>query len=108
MRLTVQLVPLLLLIILPFLQWAGYVTSLLGILAFLILVLLVRYLSNSRSCHELSHVQEASDEVHLIHWFGYIASLWPSSSPSFLWLRHPLIFLIIYSYDKLHCFNNQF
>ena len=42
MRLTIQLVPLLLLILLPFLQWSGYVTSLLGILLFLLLILLAR------------------------------------------------------------------
>ena len=42
MRLTIQLVPLLLLILLPFLQWSGYVTSLLGILLSLLLILLAR------------------------------------------------------------------
>ena len=42
MRLTIQLVPLLLLILLPLLQWAGYITSLLAILASLILILCVR------------------------------------------------------------------
>ena len=42
MRLTIQLLPLLLLILLPFLQWSGYVTSLLGILISLLLILLAR------------------------------------------------------------------
>jgi len=42
MRLTIQLLPLLLLILLPLLQWAGYITSLLSILASLILILCVR------------------------------------------------------------------
>ena len=44
MRITVQLLPLLLLILLPLLQWAGHVTSLLGILLSLLLILLVRYM----------------------------------------------------------------
>ena len=48
----------------PLLQWMGYITGLLGIHALLILVLLVRYLWNTRSCH-ICHISEADDVVLL-------------------------------------------